>query len=144
MGLPSHRLFWITEKMPWFCAVFLLPAFSNTSWKPFPNHSVTVSSSTNCLIHSESATSEEPQLPGPKPKTFPFSFVAQWDLNTQSHLICFLLGFKETVFHFARSQVRETSKGQCPKPIQTAIQINIDWKKRHSRGEKKKATNFCD
>lgn len=47
--------------------------------------------------------------PGPGPKTFPFSFLAQCDLNNRSHLICFHHGSKETVFHFMRSQVRETS-----------------------------------
>lgn len=43
---------------------FPLPVPSQTSWEPFPNHPVTstVSSSTDCLIHSESATSDEPQL----------------------------------------------------------------------------------
>lgn len=78
--------------------------------------------------------------PGPGPKTFPFSYVAQCDLNNRSHLICFHHGSKETVFHFMRSQVRETSQGRCPKPIQTAIQINIDWKKRQSQGRKKTQT----
>lgn len=46
--------------------------------------------------------------PGARPKTFHFSSVAQCDLNNWSHLICFLHGSKETVFHFMRSQVRET------------------------------------
>lgn len=34
-------------------------------------------------------------------RLFPSVFFAQCDLKTRSHLICFLLGFKETVFHFA-------------------------------------------
>lgn len=112
VGPPSHRLFLTMWEVPWLCTVFPLPApLKNKLWtfsKPPRHHAQCLPARTVWYPLSQIRPMSH-SWPGARPKTFPFSFVAQRDLNNRSHLICFLHGSKETVFHFVRPQVKETS-----------------------------------